>query len=159
MILAIWYHFSRFTILTNCCGYSVRCIARLMHSVCDLWCFAVVWFRSVISMSFVIATKMKVPVKWPQGMWPMKPHQFVNNDDIKKEQSARRIESDILTYALYTDWYHLPHKIPPHPIKEYIRARTHFREKGFFFKHEKSEFANSKKVSSVRHKSVRFEKG
>ena len=75
----------------------------------------------------------------------MKPHQFVNNDDIKKEQSARRIESDILTYALYTDWYHLPHKIPSHPIKEYIRARTHFREKGFFFNDEKSEFETQKR--------------
>ena len=52
-----------------------------------MWCLAVVGFQSVIFMSFVIATSMKVPVKCPSATWPMKPRQFVDNDDIKKEQT------------------------------------------------------------------------
>ena len=46
----------------------------------------------------------------------MKPHQYDNNDDANKEQTTRRTESDIWTYALFTEWLPpAPPPTPPHP--------------------------------------------
>ena len=74
-----------------------------IYACSDLWCFALVWFRLVVFMSFVIAAKMKVPVKGPKeyGSWNL-----INSIAMiqkKNRQSTWRIENDILAYDLHTD--------------------------------------------------------